>query len=103
MRRKLFKEVAIEVIQDLLNRAEKTIKMCGDINLARRYVKLALDVSTKCRVKLSCVSSHTVCKGCKTIMVPGKTCIVRTRSKRFKHLVITCLICKRKIRRPVFC
>jgi ribonuclease P protein subunit RPR2 len=102
MRRKLFKEIAIEVVEDLLSRAERIIKMYEDINLARRYVELALDVSTRCRVKLSCVSPYIVCKGCKTIMVPGRTCTVRMRSKRFKHLVITCLICKRKIRKPIF-
>ncbi|MEM1547335.1 MAG: hypothetical protein QXY40_11365 [Candidatus Methanomethylicia archaeon] len=98
---KLFKEIATEIIRDLLNRAEKIIKEDKDLSLAKRYAKLALDISTKCRIKLSYVSPHIICKKCETIMIPGKTCTIRIRSKRFKHLVITCLVCGRKIRKPV--
>lgn len=101
MRKRILKEIAGEVIQDLLSKAEKIIRENKDISLARRYAKLALDISAKCRVKLSRVSMRIICKKCKTVMVPGKTCVIRTRSKRFKHLVITCLVCGRKIRKPV--
>lgn len=101
MRKRIFKEIASEVIQDLLSRAEKIIREDKDINLARRYAKLALNISVKCRVRLSRVSTHIVCKKCKTVMVPGKTCTIRIRSKKFKHLVITCLVCGRRIRKPV--
>lgn len=42
-----------------------------------------------------------MCKRCCVLLIPGVTCIVRTRKKREKHSVVTCLECG-TVRRYVY-
>jgi ribonuclease P protein subunit RPR2 len=85
------REIAIERVSILFELAKKTIKKTP--KRAQRYVKLARQISMHYQVRIPIKYRKMICKDCKTFILPGVNCRVRTRSLREPHLVITCLYC----------
>ena len=48
---------------------------------ANRYIKIALDIRNKFKIKLSPAQKKVFCKNCKRFLSPGTNCIVRTKNK----------------------
>ena len=64
-----------------------------DPALAQRYVDLARRISMAAKLRLPTEYRRQVCGHCKTFILPGINCRIRTRQHREPHLVITCLNC----------
>ncbi len=92
------KRIARERIAILLRLADKTAR--GDVLLAERYGELARKISIRCRVPIPSEWKWRYCRSCKTLLFPGITAIIRTRSEKYPHLTIKCLKCGSINRRP---
>lgn len=71
--------------------------------LAAQLGSLAGAVGRRCVLRLAPALKRCLCKGCGTALVYGVNAKVRHRSRRQKHLVVTCLTChtiKRFINNP---
>jgi ribonuclease P protein subunit RPR2 len=90
--------VARERIDILLALARKAFPK--DRALSRRYVELARLIGMKAGVRLSKEEKMSICRGCGTLLVPGESCRVRTRSELGTTVLITCLECGAKKRYP---
>ncbi|EZQ02069.1 ribonuclease P [Candidatus Acidianus copahuensis] len=62
----------------------------GELELGRKYIKLARAYAAKGRFRLPLPYRRMFCRRCNTPLVPGKTERVRIKSK---ILIRTCLIC----------
>ena len=66
----------------------------NDLNLADRYVEIARRISMKARVRIPPYLKLFICRGCKRILIPGKTARFRIKQKGGrKMIVISCLRC----------
>ncbi|KAL5018537.1 hypothetical protein ScPMuIL_004259 [Solemya velum] len=65
----------------------------SDLNLCRLYVHDLKSIAKKSVLRVHFAIKRTICKKCDMLLVPGITAIVRNRSKREKHTVVTCLDC----------
>ncbi len=61
--------------------------------LIQRYADLSRKIAMKSRTKLPRKWRYRICRGCKSVLQPGKNCRVRTRTRREKHVSVTCLNC----------
>jgi ribonuclease P protein subunit RPR2 len=95
---RFLKKIAHERIEYLLTLA-KAIS-CTDINLAQRYVQLALRIGMRHKIRIPRSHRWQICKHCHSLLIPGVTCHARLRNKREPHIVITCHKCKRHSRYP---
>jgi ribonuclease P protein subunit RPR2 len=86
-----FRQIARERIDLLLDLAAE--KLRADPTLSRRYVRLARLIGMKAGVRLDREAKMFVCRKCDTLLRPGLSARVRTRSERGTILVITCLNC----------
>ncbi|XP_076075567.1 ribonuclease P protein subunit p21-like isoform X2 [Mytilus galloprovincialis] len=64
-----------------------------DLNLCRFYLTTMRSIAKKSVLRLHVDIKRTMCKKCCVLLIPGVTAIVRTKSKKEKHLVVTCLEC----------
>ncbi|RZB29004.1 MAG: ribonuclease P protein subunit RPR2 [Candidatus Argoarchaeum ethanivorans] len=64
---------------------------------SRRYMKLALAIAMRYRVRLPAELKKRVCKTCNTYLMPSNTVRIRLRNG---YLVYTCLECGREKRYP---
>lgn len=62
--------------------------------MAAEIGSLASAVGRRCVLRLSPALKRCLCKGCGTALVYGVNTKVRHRSRRQKHLVVTCLTCR---------
>ncbi|MCY0861743.1 MULTISPECIES: ribonuclease P protein component 4 [Metallosphaera] len=62
----------------------------GNLDLSREYVKLAVQYTSKARVKLPLKFKRKYCRKCLTPLIPGVT---ERRRVRSKILIRTCLVC----------
>jgi ribonuclease P protein subunit RPR2 len=69
-----------------------------DPALAQRYVDMARRIAMAAKLRLPTEYRRQVCRHCKTFILPGINCRVRTRQHREPHLVITCLNCGHQTR-----
>ncbi|AGK61766.1 RNase P subunit RPR2 [Archaeoglobus sulfaticallidus PM70-1] len=90
--KKLEKKIARERIVLLMERAFKT----DDSDLSRRYVELAMKISSKYRVRIPKEYRNTFCRKCYT---PFKSENVKIRLLRGVK-TIECLVCGYKKRIP---
>lgn len=67
----------------------------GQSELIQRYADLSRKIAMKSRTKLPRKWRYRICRGCKSVLQPGKNCRVRTRTRREKHVSVTCLKCGR--------
>ncbi|WP_320056940.1 MULTISPECIES: RNAse P, Rpr2/Rpp21 subunit [Metallosphaera] len=62
----------------------------GKLDLSREYVKLAVQYTSKARVKLPLKYKRKYCRRCLTPLIPG---ITERRRIKSKILIRTCLVC----------
>ncbi len=93
-----------EVIKYIQERIKELIELAikkydENPELARRYVKIALEYRNKNRVRIPKEIKNKFCKKCLTPWIPGKT--VRVRIVPNRYVVYTCLVCNYKKRIPL--
>ncbi|MFQ5711218.1 MAG: ribonuclease P protein component 4 [Candidatus Geothermarchaeales archaeon] len=89
-RRRVDKKTISREIEMLMGMA---LRRGRDVEMADRYVGLARGLSMRSRVRIPRDIKLFICKGCKRALIPGVTARFRVKSRREKHLVITCLRC----------
>ncbi len=88
-KRSIARRIARERIALLFDLAEKRMKE-GEVDLAKRYVELMLNLSRKYNVRIPKEMKYRICKNCNSYLVPGKNARVRLRKHR---IIVTCLSC----------
>ncbi|XP_063859690.1 putative mediator of RNA polymerase II transcription subunit 26 [Scylla paramamosain] len=73
--------------------ADSSGGVTGQRALAAQVGSLASAVGRRCVLRLAPSLKRCLCKGCGTALVYGLNARVRHRSRRQKHLVVTCLTC----------
>lgn len=88
------KDIGLQAILKLLRLAWE-MESLGNSTLSKRYVDLALRISKRVRVRIPRYWRRRICRKCRTILIPGKTCRVRIKSqgRRSSHITVTCLKC----------
>jgi ribonuclease P protein subunit RPR2 len=89
--------IARERIEILFNLAEK--KFGKHPELSNRYVELARKIGMRYNITLPKGLKRTFCRKCRSYIVPGKNCIVRTSSAQ-KSVIVKCLECGNVMRFP---
>lgn len=64
-----------------------------NVELCRENQHNIVKLTNKKSIKLSPEMKYFYCKKCELMLVPGESARVRTKSKRNKHVVVTCLNC----------
>ncbi|NVM29180.1 MAG: ribonuclease P [Candidatus Helarchaeota archaeon] len=95
-RKKFIKKIAAEQITILFEQARQIFE--EDPGKAQRYTDMARVISKRCKVRIPKQYKIQICRHCKSYLMPGKNGRVRIRSKRRRHVTITCLNCKRATR-----
>lgn len=81
---------ALTTITALLKLAHTTFLTSPRI--AHRIAKRARRIAMKQKLRLPPEIKRKICKGCQQLLIPGKTCRIRTARG---HVVIYCMGCKR--------
>jgi len=97
-KRSLVNTIARERIQILLAHA-RTKTRAGELDLARRYVQLAKNISTRTKVRIPTGDKWFLCKNCLLPLIPGFNARVRL-SPENSYVSITCLECHSIKRHP---
>ncbi len=97
-KRSLVNTIANERIQILLGHA-RTKARAGEFDLARRYVQLARNISTRTKVRIPKGDKWFLCKNCHMPLIPGSNARVRLSSEN-SYVTITCLKCQTVKRHP---
>ncbi|TFF92113.1 ribonuclease P [Candidatus Thorarchaeota archaeon] len=85
------RQIAEERIRLLWAQAQEVA--ASDPKRARSLMQTAKRIAQKVRMRLPREMRRRICKNCETILVPGRTCRVRVRGNRMRHLTVTCLEC----------
>ena len=85
------KRLAQTRVQILWHQAIRNAKSRPEV--ARLQMRSARKIAQRSRTKIPWHISRRVCKQCGAILIPGKTCKVRIRHNRAKHMVVTCTEC----------
>lgn len=93
------KEIALERIERLFNLALEMLHKRPD--LAQKYVENARKIAMRARIKLPREKRLLICRHCKRFIFPGVSSRVRIQLRREPHVVITCLYCGGRMRRPL--
>ncbi|MDK2790550.1 MAG: ribonuclease protein subunit [Methanothermococcus sp.] len=94
------KKIALERIDALMNFAEEEAKR-NRWDRAEKYVKLSRKIAMKMRMPFPKKWKIRICKRCHAFLIFGKNARVRIKSKRYPHIVITCLNCGNIVRIPM--
>lgn len=87
------KVIAKERISLLFDMAFRRVRE-GDVSLARRYVKIALRIASKAKLKLPKTLKRSYCRNCLVPLIPGITLSVRIKSEgKGSRVVYRCLLC----------
>ncbi len=97
---KKLKKIAYERVDILMKLAEEEAKK-GRWDRVKRYVYLARRIAMKMRIKFPKKWKRRICKKCGTFLLYGRNARVRVKSKRYPHVVITCLECGAIYRIPM--
>jgi len=91
MKEKIVKKIAKERIEKLLELAEHRTRENNELSrkLAKRYVRLARDISMHYKVGIPKDKKQTMCKKCNNFLIPGINCSVRIASSN-KYVVYKC-------------
>jgi len=81
------RKIAEAQIKELFDQAAKS----EDLKLSKRYVELALNISTKTKTPVPRELKRRFCKNCHSYLVPGRNCRVRVSKGK---VVYYCLNCK---------
>ena len=93
------RRIAKQRIHTLFRLAKEKIR--EDPELAQRYVEIARKIAMGTKLRLPQEYRRMVCRHCKSFILPGVNCRVRTQSRREPHVVVTCLICGGHMRIPL--
>jgi len=94
-KRAWIKEMALERIKRLFELAE--LEFDEHPERSDRYVRLAVKIGTRYRVRIPKHLKIRFCKHCYSFLVPGKNARVRLRGN---YMTTTCLNCNKPMRRP---
>jgi len=83
----------------LFEKARETLDK--DPTLAQRYADLARELGMRYKVRVPPAYRRTICKHCKSFILPGVNCRVRLQQAREPHVVVTCLNCGGHTRIPL--
>ncbi|MGQ4913104.1 MAG: ribonuclease P protein component 4 [Candidatus Thorarchaeota archaeon] len=93
-KRRSAKERTVEIARSrvgiLWNRAQLEVDRP---DVARRHIQSARRIAQRARIKIPSEMRVMICRKCNTLLVPGRTCRVRVRNNRSKHVTVTCLNC----------
>ena len=95
--KKVYKKIAISRIQQLFRLAEQRA-LCGQMNLADRYVFLARKISMRYLVPIPREFKRCFCKHCYRYLLPGVSGRMRIHRGR---IVVYCFNCKKYTRMPL--
>lgn len=95
-RTRAVRNIAAQRIQRLLELAEAEVKK-GNETRSDRYVQLARKIGMRYRVRIPPDLKIAICKGCHSLLIPGKSARVRLRGD---YITTTCLKCGMMMRRP---
>lgn len=87
----IVKEIAIQRIITLFRLARERTKedTKKSKELAKRYVKIAKNLSTHYKVKIPQEIKNAICKKCSNVLIPGLNCKVRLASSK-KYIIYLC-------------
>lgn len=88
------KRIAGERIEYLIDLAEKTYNKSPA--LSNRYIKIALDLRNKYKVKLTSAQKKKFCKKCSRFLKPGDNCRVRIKNKTILYHCLACSYIRRQ-------
>jgi ribonuclease P protein subunit RPR2 len=91
------RETALERIRSLFEQAEHESREHPE--RSKRYMEMALRLSTRYNVRLPPGLRRRVCRSCHAYLVPGRNSTVRTSPSR-KAVLVTCRECGRVHRHP---
>jgi ribonuclease P protein subunit RPR2 len=91
------RETVEERIRILFRQAENESGMHPE--RSRRYVEMATKLSMRYNVRISPGLKRRFCSRCKSFLVPGKNCTVRTEASQ-KSVIFTCKSCGNISRYP---
>ena len=91
--------IAKQRIHTLFSLAKQTHH--EDPALAQRYVDMARRIAMAAKLRLPTEYRRQICKHCKSYILPGINCRIRTKQRREPHLIITCLNCGHQTRIPL--
>ena len=91
------REMVLERIRILFGQAEKSFKSHPE--RSRRYVEMALKLSTRYNVRLPPGIKRRFCSSCKSFLVPGVNSRVRTSPSQ-RAVILTCKECGHVTRHP---
>ena len=93
------KNIASQRIQKLFNLIEDIrSEVRGQ---SENYAETARKISMAARIHIPKEYRLWICKGCKKLMWPGRSCHVRIQKRREPHIVITCNLCGKFNRIPI--
>jgi len=91
--RRVLRDIALERIEKLLKLAYDRARS-GLVEDSKRYVDIALKISSKSKVRIRRAWKRLICKKCHVMLVPGVTARVRIRSEgKGSRVTVTCLNC----------
>ena len=93
------RQIALERILILFENAVETLER--EPELAQSYADLARRIGMRYKVRIPAKYRRMICRKCKSFILPGVNCKVRTRTSREPHIVITCLKCGSHMRIPL--
>jgi ribonuclease P protein subunit RPR2 len=85
------KGIAVQRIEFLYRISQKTVKK--EPYLAQRYIDLILRISQRTKTKIPQHIKRSICKKCKTLLIPGYNSHTRIRTIREPHIATTCHNC----------
>ncbi len=91
------RKIIDERIKTLFENAELIYRQ--DRSLADRYVRLAIKLSMKYKIPIKSEYKRRFCRHCRSYLIPGLNCRVRTRDRKVIYL---CQSCKRHSRIPFY-
>ena len=93
------RELALERVNILWKQSLEIVDSRPD--LAKRWMTSARRIAQRAGINLPREISRSICKGCGTILISGRTCRTRIRNNRSTHLTFTCLDCGKVRRIPI--
>jgi len=93
------KQVALQHVRTLFSKAREVIHENPD--LAQHYVRMARKIAMSTKLRLPSEYRRQICRHCKSFILPGVNCRIRTQSRREPHIVVTCLVCGKHSRIPL--
>lgn len=86
----LIRKLAVERMEILFDLAmARTIKNRLSDKLAKRYIKIAKDISTHYKVQMPQNLKRLTCKKCNSVLIPGLNCTVRLASSK-RYAIYKC-------------